>query len=332
MARLPIPGSDNGTWGTLLNAYLDVAHDTDGTIKANAIDSSALQSNSVAGSKLQDDSVTNAKLNAGSGSNGDVLTKDTVAAGGFKWAPVSGGASPATSSSLGTIQLAGALGGTATAPTVPALTTKANTSTTISAGTGLTGGGDLSANRTLTVAYGATAGTAAQGNDSRITGAEQTANKGAASGYASLDSGTKVPIAQIPTGATGTTVSLGNHTHTLTFSLTSFFKTGALTVVTGTQRLPIDGTYTIVGTRLMVGTAPTGSSLIVDVNKNGTTIYTTQANRPTVAAAANAGGPGTAPDITTLVAGDYLSIDIDQVGSSIAGSDLTVSVIVTKTV
>ena len=42
------------------------------------------------------------------------------------------------------------------------------------AGTGLTGGGDLSADRTLTVAYGTAAGTAAQGNDSRIVGAVQT--------------------------------------------------------------------------------------------------------------------------------------------------------------
>ena len=42
---------------------------------------------------------------------------------------------------------------------------------TITAGTGLTGGGDLSADRTLTVAYGTAAGTAAQGNDSRLSDA-----------------------------------------------------------------------------------------------------------------------------------------------------------------
>lgn len=35
-------------------------------------------------------------------------------------------------------------------------------------------------------------------------------DKGAANGYASLDAGTKVPIAQIPTGTSGTTVPLGN--------------------------------------------------------------------------------------------------------------------------
>lgn len=45
---------------------------------------------------------------------------------------------------------------------------------TITAGTGLTGGGDLSTDRTLTVAYGTTSTTAAVGNDTRITGALQT--------------------------------------------------------------------------------------------------------------------------------------------------------------
>lgn len=44
----------------------------------------------------------------------------------------------------------------------------------IASGTGLTGGGDLSADRTLTVTYGTGAGTATQGNDSRVTGALQT--------------------------------------------------------------------------------------------------------------------------------------------------------------
>lgn len=321
MPRLPVPGSDNGTWGDVLNDYLAVAHDAVGNLKANAVSSSV----------IQDDSISETKLNVSGGSNGQVLTKNSALGGGIEWTSVAG--SPdATTSVKGLVQLAGDLGGTAAAPTVPALANKANTSTTVSAGTGLTGGGDLSANRTISANFGTTAGTIAQGNDSRITGAEQTTNKGAASGYASLDGSTKVPVAQLPTGTSGSTVALGNHTHTLTFSLTSFFKTGTLTITTGTQRLPIDGTYTIVGTRLMVGTAPTGSSLIVDVNKNGTTIYTTQGNRPTIADGANAGGPGTAPDVSALAAGDYLTVDIDQVGSSVAGSDLTVSVIVSKTV
>jgi hypothetical protein len=43
------------------------------------------------------------------------------------------------------------------------------TARTITAGTGLTGGGDLTADRTLSVSYGTTSGTAAQGNDSRLS-------------------------------------------------------------------------------------------------------------------------------------------------------------------
>lgn len=41
---------------------------------------------------------------------------------------------------------------------------------------------------------------------------QDTSAKGAASGYASLDSGTKVPIAQLPTGSSSSTVVIGNDT------------------------------------------------------------------------------------------------------------------------
>ena len=55
--------------------------------------------------------------------------------------------------------------GVTTASTATAqLATKAATATTITAGTGLTGGGDLSANRTLAVAYGNTSTTSASGD------------------------------------------------------------------------------------------------------------------------------------------------------------------------
>ncbi|MFG2001711.1 hypothetical protein ACGFNU_21425 [Spirillospora sp. NPDC048911] len=43
----------------------------------------------------------------------------------------------------------------------------------ITAGTGLSGGGTLAADRSLAVAYGTSAGTATEGNDSRVTGSAQ---------------------------------------------------------------------------------------------------------------------------------------------------------------
>jgi hypothetical protein len=47
----------------------------------------------------------------------------------------------------------------------------AQQSVTMSAGTGLTGGGDLSANRTFAVSYGTSASTACEGNDARLSDA-----------------------------------------------------------------------------------------------------------------------------------------------------------------
>src|SRR5262245_34015560 len=63
---------------------------------------------------------------------------------------------------------------------VAGLAGKAPGARVVTAGTGLTGGGDLGADRSFAVAYGTTVGTAAQGNDSRLT--DSRAPSGAASG------------------------------------------------------------------------------------------------------------------------------------------------------
>lgn len=58
------------------------------------------------------------------------------------------------------------------------------------------------------VMYGTSAGTAAEGNDPRITGAEQAANKGTANGYAGLDSNARVPTAQLGSGTASSSTYL----------------------------------------------------------------------------------------------------------------------------
>ena len=83
---------------------------------------------------------------------------------------------------------------------------------------------------------------------------------------------------------------------------------------------------TISKVKIYVVTAPTGASLIVDVDKNGTTIFTNQANRPEIAIGANADDSG-APDVTTLTAGDRLTWAIDQIGSTVAGANLYVTIV-----
>lgn len=102
-----------------------------------------------------------------------------------------------------------------------------------------------------------------------------------------------------------------------------FSRSGALAVVVGQGRFYFPFAATILGVQASVGTQPTGSGVIVDVDKNGTTIFTTQANRPTISAATNVSAIKV-PDITTYAIGDYMSVDVDQIGSTVSGSDLTV--------
>lgn len=105
-----------------------------------------------------------------------------------------------------------------------------------------------------------------------------------------------------------------------------FSRAGALTVSSGAGRFRFPFPVTILGVTAAIATAPTGASVVLDVNKNGTTIFTTQGNRPTIVAGANATASEQTPDVTSLVTGDYLTVDVDGIGSGTAGADLTVFV------
>lgn len=103
---------------------------------------------------------------------------------------------------------------------------------------------------------------------------------------------------------------------------------GAVTVRTGVHRIFNDTgvPLTIRAIRATVNTAPVGQAIRVDVNKNGTTLFTTQGNRPNIPAAGNS-SKVTIMDVTTFADGEYLTYDIDQIGSTTAGSDLVVQVL-----
>lgn len=108
-------------------------------------------------------------------------------------------------------------------------------------------------------------------------------------------------------------------------AVVTFYVPSTVSTGTGTARFRVRGSWTIVEVNASVNTAPTGSSLIVDVNKNGTTVFTTQSNRPTIAISGFSAAAA-AVNVTSIVDADYLTLDVDQVGSTIAGSDLTVEV------
>jgi hypothetical protein len=139
------------------------------------------------------------------------------------------------------------------------------------------------------------------------------------------DTAEKVPIgtdgqALVADSSTTSGIAWATKTSTATFM---FSKVGDLAVASGKGRLKVPTAITIVDVTATCDTAPAGANAIFNVHKNGTTIFTTQANRPTVAAGSQDGSAAT-PNVTTVAAGDVLTVDIDQIGSSTAGADATV--------
>lgn len=118
-------------------------------------------------------------------------------------------------------------------------------------------------------------------------------------------------------GSTWRTIST---TETLTFTIP-----GNLVVGTGQARWYAQRAITISNVRVSVGTAPTGSSAIFDVNRNGTTIFSTQVNRPTVAVSGFT-DLSSVPDTTSIASGEYITIDVDQIGSSTAGANAVIQI------
>lgn len=113
-----------------------------------------------------------------------------------------------------------------------------------------------------------------------------------------------------------------------------FSKQGVLATGTGTFRQYVNGPWTITKVVASVGSAPVGSAIRVDINNgagngaSGTTIWATQANRPSIAAGQFRGNVTTFDD-AVLADDDFLTCDIDVVGSTTPGSDLVVQVFAT---
>lgn len=89
MTRLPNPGGDNGSWGIILNAFLSVEHNGDGTLKSSgtlstkADDSAVVHTNGaevIAGTKTFSTSPVVPTPTLGSQTASKTYVDDTVAA------------------------------------------------------------------------------------------------------------------------------------------------------------------------------------------------------------------------------------------------------------
>ncbi len=70
-----------------------------------------------------------------------------------------------------------------------------------------------------------------------------------------------------------------------------------------------------------VDTAPAGSALIIDINDDGSTIFSTNAEIDDAGTEEDGNHKFTQ---TEIAAGSDITLDVDQVGSGTAGADLTV--------
>lgn len=129
-------------------------------------------------------------------------------------------------------------------------------------------------------------------------------------------------------GANGTAgadgASFGQFVFTYTGTLPASPVVGTYMIFNDSSR-----TWTITSVRASVAVASAGTSVIVDVNKGttpgtNTTIFGTQSARPTIAAGSRT-NKSTGMTVTTLAPGEYLTVDIDQSGSTPA-SGLTVQI------
>ncbi len=145
---------------------------------------------------------------------------------------------------------------------------------------------------------------------------------------ADVNASAAIGLSKLATGAlpSAIKVNASNFTNSVVPSDAVFTIPGDLTTGAKNVRYYFETTRTISNVIVSVGTAPTGASAIFDVNKNGTTIFTTQGNRPTIAASGFYDG-SSVPDVTSIVAGDYLTVDVDQIGSSVAGKDAVVRIV-----
>lgn len=205
----------------------------------------------------------------------------------------------------------GAQGGTGVANTGKTLTLGGSVTITGAFTLGLT----VSANTSLTLP---TTGTLAT-----LAGAETFTNK-------SIDAGQltgSIAAARLPAFTGPVTTSAGAIATTMVFEKQVVCSDSTTSITTGAKKArfcwPFTGTLTEV--IIDVDVAPTGSTIIVNVKKNGTTIFSTKV---TIDASETSSLTAATPAVISVAGftkGDIFTIDFDQVGSSTAGTNLIIT-------
>jgi hypothetical protein len=104
-------------------------------------------------------------------------------------------------------------------------------------------------------------------------------------------------------------------------------ETTALT--TGTAKLTIraPSAFTLTGVRASVTTAPTGATIIVDINEGGVSVLSTKLSIDATEKTSTTAAAAAVISDSAIADDAELTIDIDQIGSTIAGAGLKITLI-----
>lgn len=106
-----------------------------------------------------------------------------------------------------------------------------------------------------------------------------------------------------------------------------FSHDGVVALTIGQHRWYAHRTLRITGVLISAGTAPQGADLVADVMLDGGgSVYISPADRPTVLDGTNE-GLAPQPNSPNLNEGHYLTVDIVQIGTAVAGSDVDVRIL-----
>ena len=127
MARLPTPGADKNTWGDVLNSFLTVAHNSDGSLQpaalkaagaVTAINGSTPDATGAVTIVTDNAASVNGVAISGTPATGQVLQATGTNTATWAIVTATGTVADATTGTKGIVQLAGDLAGTASTPTV----------------------------------------------------------------------------------------------------------------------------------------------------------------------------------------------------------------------
>ena len=236
MARLPLPGSDDGSWGDILNTFLEVSHNTDGSLTPAAVTAAGGYVKPSSGIPATDlNSSVQTTLNNASGAyvlpSGGIPSTDMALAvqASLQTADAQDAVSlqtrfidPSVPSDGQTLVYNGLAGqwspGTASTSLVP------------DAGSGVKGiialGGDLS-------------GTADTPIVTNLANKQDRSGRDQPNGYPTLDGSGKIPIADIPTGTASGTVAAGNDARILgAVQSSQTGNAGGIATLNGSSKVP----------------------------------------------------------------------------------------------